>query len=226
MQSGVIYNDDSHAYRAAIGNEPLDGSETARTMHELLATVEADIDEKKGFNYTSVNTDLLGWAIERATNRKLVDLVQELLWQPLRAENDMLMAVDSEGSPRAAGGACLTVRDLARLGRLLTDPDQKIVPTSWINEIISGGDKVVWRAGAWAPAFGKMYGDVAYHNCWVGDGEQKVMIALGVFGQSLMVDLKREVVVAKTASQAISADFGRLAMGVAAFREMGRVVSK
>jgi CubicO group peptidase (beta-lactamase class C family) len=227
MQSGVVYDDNEHLYRAATGFEPFDGTEKVKTLHDFLTSVEADKDEKKGFNYSSVNTDLLGWAIERATGQSLAELVQVLLWQPLGAENDALLTVDSEGSPRAAGGMCLSVRDLVRLGHLISQrEDQNVVPSAWIDEILTGGDKAAWNAGAWAPAFKGLYSDTAYHNCWVADGEAQVMIGLGVFGQAIMIDLKHGVVLAKTASQDTAADFARLALGVAAFKEFVRMLTE
>jgi CubicO group peptidase (beta-lactamase class C family) len=57
-------------------------------MREFLTAVDASLNEKKGFNYASVNTDLLRRVIWRATDREIVDLVHELLWQPWGAESD------------------------------------------------------------------------------------------------------------------------------------------
>jgi CubicO group peptidase (beta-lactamase class C family) len=57
-------------------------------MREFLTAFDALLNEEKGFNYASVNTDLLGRVIWRAIDRKLVYLVQELIQQSLGAESD------------------------------------------------------------------------------------------------------------------------------------------
>ena len=73
------------------------------------------------FNYVSPNTDLLGWAIERAMGRRYADLMSELIWKPMGARRSAYITVDRLGAPRCAGGVCATVRDLARVGQLIVE---------------------------------------------------------------------------------------------------------
>ncbi|KAK3675533.1 hypothetical protein LTR78_004616 [Recurvomyces mirabilis] len=224
MQTGVKYDDNKHEYRAACGWEPLDGSEKCKTLREFLQHVEAPVDETKGFNYCSVNTDLLGLVIEKVTNRKLPELIQELLWQPMGADSNAAITIDSEGSPRAAGGMCATLRDIARIGQLLTDSGRGIVPKSWIDEILNGGNDEKFTKGQWSPAFKPSFETPAYHNCWVTDPGTKTLVALGVFGQQLMIDLEHDIVMAKTSSQLTSSEFDKMMLGSAAFREIQRIL--
>ncbi|KAK4560780.1 hypothetical protein LTR86_005359 [Recurvomyces mirabilis] len=224
MQTGVQYDDNKHEYRAACGWEPLNGSEKCKTLREFLQHVEAPVDETKGFNYCSVNTDLLGLVIEKVTSRKLPDLIQELLWQPMGADSNAAITVDSEGSPRAAGGMCATLRNIARIGQLLTDGGRGIVPKSWLDEILNGGNHEKFSKGQWSPAFETSFQTPAYHNCWITDPGTKTLVALGVYGQQLMVDLEHDIVMAKTSSQLTSSEFDKMMLGSAAFREIQRLL--
>ncbi|KAK4545683.1 hypothetical protein LTR36_002637 [Oleoguttula mirabilis] len=225
MNSGIKYNDGNHEYRAAAGWNPLRGDEAHKTLHDFLSHVEAATDGPgAGFNYASLNTDLLGWALERATGKKLAELISELLWQPMGAESDALVAVDSEGSARAAGGFCATVRDIARIGQLVADGGRDIVPSSWIEDMMHHGDKDAFANGAWAPGFVGDLDSVAYRDCWLADSDTNVLCGLGIHGQMLVVDRTNNIVLAKTSSQATAVDFGSVKMVVRAFKEFQRIL--
>ncbi|EMC93676.1 hypothetical protein BAUCODRAFT_125512 [Baudoinia panamericana UAMH 10762] len=225
MSSGIKYNDNIPEYRGAAGWAPLPPDAKALTLHHFLSTVEAPTTGPgSAFNYCSLNTDLLGWALERASGRKLAELITELLWQPLGAESDALLTVDSEGSPRNAGGLCATVRDLARLGQLVAEGGRGIVPPGWIDDMLNGGDKALWSKGAFAPMFYGNYSSVAYRSCWYADSETATLIAIGIHGQQLMVDVKNNIVMAKTASQADPVSGMNIVANVLAFKEFRRIL--
>ncbi|TKA55884.1 hypothetical protein B0A55_13683 [Friedmanniomyces simplex] len=88
MRTGVKADDNTHEYRAAAGWNPLRGDEEAKTLHAFIEKLEAEVDEERGFIYSSVNTDLLGWIVEAATGKKLAELIGELLWKPMGAESE------------------------------------------------------------------------------------------------------------------------------------------
>lgn len=225
MQSGIKYDDNQHEYRGASAWEPLDGSEPFKTLHEFLQGVKADIDPQKGFNYSSVNTDLLGWVLERATGRKLSELLSELLWEKVGAESEASITVDSEGSARAAGGMSATVRDLARIGQLLIDGGRDVVPKTWLDEMLHGGNAEKFANGQWAGAFRSGFGKPAYHDCWVTDPEVKVVLAMGIFGQMLIVDSEHELVMVKTSSQVTGAEFDKSVLAFHFFAEIRKALA-
>jgi hypothetical protein len=80
---------------------------------------EADGPHGGRFHYVSPNTDLLGWAIERAAGSAMPTWCRRVLWAPMGAQRDAYITVDRLGAPRCAGGVCATARDLARLGQLI-----------------------------------------------------------------------------------------------------------
>lgn len=201
MRAGIDYEDGaSHEYRMAVGTDPPHKGEKQTTFLDFLKGFDAPTTTPGGdFKYVSVNTDVLGLVCERASGKKLSDLISEYVMQPAGAENDALMTVDSAGAPRAAGGMCASVCDLARVG--LGIISGSVISESWLQDTLSGGDTEAFAKGAFA-GFAAGRKTTAYRSCWTADSEEKTMIALGVFGQMLAVDLKNEIVVAKTSSQA------------------------
>ena len=67
----------------------------------------------------SVNSDLLGWILERASGRPMADLLSERIWAPLGAELPAYITVDRLGAPRNAGGISASLRDLGRFGEMM-----------------------------------------------------------------------------------------------------------
>ncbi|KAK4899163.1 hypothetical protein LTR27_003393 [Elasticomyces elasticus] len=231
MRSGVKAEDDRHEYRAASGFKPFDGGEEAKTLHSFIEKLHAEVNNSKDFIYSSVNTDLLGWVLEAATGQKLAGLVSELLWRPMGAESDAMITVDAEGSARAAGGMCATVRDIARIGQLLADGGRDVVPKSWIEDMLHGGSTEAWSKGTFAAFFKGVFGGdaTAYRNCWYSadvneNGKESVLMAVGIFGQQLMIDLEHDIVMAKTSSMEMPMHAQKARLQTEAFREVRRVL--
>src|ERR687897_114651 len=58
------------------------------------------------------------------------------------AERSAYVTVDRLGAPRAAGGMCVTLRDLARVGQWLIDEK-----SDWLAALEVSGDPKAWAAG-------------------------------------------------------------------------------
>ncbi|KAF2159150.1 hypothetical protein M409DRAFT_30434 [Zasmidium cellare ATCC 36951] len=224
MRSGAVYPDGQHEYRCAAGWNPENGSEKYTTLHGLITHFEPELAKDDRFEYVSVNTDLMGWVIERATGKTFAEVISELLWQPLGAESDALITVDKEGSARAAGGMCATLRDIARIGQLIVEGGKGIIPSAWLDDIVNGGSKEAFAQGAWAAGFAEDFSGLAYRSHWLSDAPTDVTMALGIHGQMLFADRKNGIVVAKTGSQPDAIDFGKIKMTVLAFKEIERIL--
>jgi len=89
--------------------------------------------------------------VERATGRRYADLISELIWRPMGAARSAYITVDRLGAPRAAGGICATVRDLALVGQLIanagTRGGKQVLPRAWLDDIAARGDLQAWSAG-------------------------------------------------------------------------------
>lgn len=216
MRAGIAFDEDYVAfppqlvaYRKATNWNPLAPGDEATDLRGFYGELtERDGPHGRGFHYVSPNTDLLGWAMERASGARYADLFADLVWKPLGAERPGYITVDRLGAPRAAGGMCLTARDLARVGQLLVEGGARgsaqIVPEAWIADIATNGDPEGWAAGDFAPFYPGA--DIHYRSKWYverpGADGGPMFFGLGVHGQNLFVDPARELVVAKFSSQA------------------------
>ena len=90
------------------------------------------------FTYRSADSDMLGWACERASDTRMADLISALIWQPIGAERDAEITCDPLGSAIHDGGISATARDLARFGQMLVDDGMTqghpVVPEAWLAE--------------------------------------------------------------------------------------------
>lgn len=207
MRAGVLFDEDYLAtsgpivdYRYAANWNPVPAGREAGDLRSFMSLMTAkDGGHGERFHYVSPNTDLLAWIFERATGTRYVDLVSERLWRPLGAEYAGYITVDRIGGARAAGGKCLTARDLARVGMMMADGGRRegrqVIPESWIDDIEENGDCAAWDTGDFADKFGgrKMH----YRSKWyVQHGDVKLIHGLGIHGQYVFVDRARRLSVA------------------------------
>lgn len=232
MRSGIAFDEDYLAtsgaiiaYRKSTGWNPFGPGETPSDLRSFYGNlVDRSGPHGGAFNYVSPNTDLLGWAIERATGRRYADLMSERLWQPMGAGTSAYITVDRLGAPRCAGGMCATTRDLARVGQLLVEDGKRgatqILPRQWIDDIERGGDAKAWDSGNFAPFFPGAA--MHYRSKWYVDRSQPALLfGLGINGQNLFVDRARQLVIAKFSSQLMPLDAELIALtsrAVAALR--------
>ena len=153
------------------------------------------------FEYRSIETDVLAFIMERATGKRLAQLVSEELWQKIGAEESAYFTVDSAGYALADGGFNATLRDFARFALLLLNGGKahgrQIVPKEWI-ESFNKADHDVFgdeRQGALPNG--------AYHNqFWIEAPDSPVFMCFGIFGQYLYMDPKAEFAMIKLSTDA------------------------
>ena len=238
MRAGVRFDEDYLAtsgpiveYRKATGWNPLAPGDTPSDLRAFLPTLrERERPHGGPFQYVSPNTDLLGWVIERATGRRYADLMSELLWQPLGAERPAYITVDRLGAPRCAGGMCVTLRDLARVGRLVLERGRRgaaqVVPAAWIDDLETQGDPQAWSAGNLVEHFGPA--PMRYRAKWYvqeATGHPRLLFGWGIHGQHVFIDRANELVVAKHSSQALPIDAPLMRRTLDFVAGLGRLLS-
>ena len=225
MRAGIAWDENYLAtsgpiveYRKATGWNPLGPGETPSDLNSFFLTLkENDAPHGGRFHYTSPNSDLLGWVIERATGARYADLMSELVWKPAGAERSAYITLDRLGAPRCAGGMCVTLRDLARVGLWVLEQGET---QSFERE----GDPQAWAAGDMAPYFPGL--PMRYRSKWyvldAAKGEKAAPLAFGVgiHGQNLFVDRVNHLVIAKLSSQAMPMDAARIALTMRGISEL------
>ncbi|MDX8454282.1 serine hydrolase [Mesorhizobium sp. VK9D] len=155
------------------------------------------------YRYRSPNSDVLGILVERASGKRVSELLSEKLWLPLGAASEMSVTVDMEGTARTAGGMSMTPRDLARIGEMMRQGGmangRRIVPEAWVRDTVAtGGSHEAWQRGTMVFLFPKG----RYRNKWYQTGHDSgAFCGIGIHGQWLYVNPKAEVVIAKMSSQ-------------------------
>jgi CubicO group peptidase (beta-lactamase class C family) len=93
--------------------------------------------------YTSTNSMMIGWIIEKITGEPLTEYIENSLWRHIGAVANASVTVDKHGFPFVGGGYSSTLRDLARYGTIWANsgvaPDgTRIFAEAWMKENMSG----------------------------------------------------------------------------------------
>lgn len=143
MSSGMGIDDDLFAQiffneNGWIGNDKSKGGPSGQ-----LAPMKKTGHSGQIYEYFSLNTEVLGWIIERITNRTAVELIEERIWQKMGAESDALMFLPNANDRMYMGGMSATLRDHARFGLLFTPSGRMapydFIPDTYIKKIQQGG---------------------------------------------------------------------------------------
>jgi CubicO group peptidase (beta-lactamase class C family) len=187
-------------YRQAAGWAP---GGSGDGLHDFILSLKAAGPHGERFRYLSPVTDTLGWVCERASGATLADGFGAHLWGPMGAAADADLTLDRFGASRAAGGLCMTARDMALVGQLVLDSGAGSVPAEFIADLVGAGDRDRWAGGE----FAGLFPGGAYRSCWyqTGPGTGPVA-AIGIHGQFIYVDLARRVVVAQQSHRPAAAD--------------------
>jgi len=173
---------------------------------DYLQTVVQSSIHGEQFAYRTPNTDVLSWILKRVANQSLSDMISERIWQPMGAERDAAMQIDTLGFEFAGGGLLAVLRDLARFGEIMRmegkQANQQIIPKSVVHAICKGGDHAKFKPAGYTSLPGWSYG----YMWWHAHDDHEVFTARGVHGQTIYIDPKAEMVIARFASHPIAAN--------------------
>jgi CubicO group peptidase (beta-lactamase class C family) len=208
VEDYLDHEGDFDRYRRSMLWNPERPGTTPETMEQVLVSLpRLPGPHGKVFAYASPNTDMLGIVVERATGVRLHDYLRDRLWRPMGARGTAYVTVDRVGAARAAGGMCVTARDLARLGQLVLDGgrrgDAQIIPAGWIDDMRRNGNRQAWIDGNFAATFPQG----RYRSCWYQLGTPRDHFAgEGIHGQRLLVDPASRVVIVKLSTVPLPSD--------------------
>lgn len=200
----------------------LPGDTGPRSIGEFLRTVDGAGPHGHAFCYRTVNTDALALALQRVTGQDLATHLAERLWRRLGAEHDAFFTVDSEGTPFAGGGLNTTLRDLARLGEMLRcdgwADGRQLVPAAVIARLRAGGCPEAFARARMTGTRGWSYRAM----WWLTHDPHGAWLARGVHGQTLYIDPRAEMVVARYASHPLPASLASDPSSVRAWQALGQ----
>jgi CubicO group peptidase (beta-lactamase class C family) len=236
MRSGIAFSEDYldpmaevRLLEQAIGWAPRTVPDLPTTLYDFLLTLRPESPHGGPFKYRSCETDVLGWICEAASGLRMPELMSQLLWSKLGAENDATIGVDSVGTGMFDGGINACLRDLARFGSLFLNggtslTGEHVVPQSWIVDTFTGG--IDSRAAfAASPDDNRMPGGMYRNQCWFPYAGNNVLLCLGIHGQMIYVNRAADLVAAKLSSWPLPQDATKLFPTIAAFDEIAANLS-
>lgn len=202
MTTGVVYdeslNNGSHMQKAQYaGWYGMRIPGWPCTYWELILSLDK-LERRHGalFNYRSIETDVLGFILERVSGLSQADLLSQEIWAKMGAEEDAYIIVDDAGFAISGGGLCASLRDLGRFAQLFMErgawDGRQIIPEAWIEDIRND------KGDLFQGSYREMFPRGAYHNqWWIEDTERRTLWAMGFLGQSIYIDPDAEFAVVK-----------------------------
>jgi CubicO group peptidase (beta-lactamase class C family) len=228
MRSGITFSEDYlnpyseiRGLQQCIGWAPRADPDMPGSMYDFLVTLRQGSPHGGPFSYRSCETDVLGWACERAGGARMPELMSELVWSRLGVEHDADMSVDGVGTAVHDGGLSTTVRDLARFGQLLVEEGQsstgeRVLPAWWIRDSLIG-DPDSRQAFADSPTDTQMPGGMYRNQFWVPYADREVLLCIGIHGQMVYINPAARMDGVKLSSWPVPQDAALLAATLKAF---------
>ncbi|RMI29747.1 serine hydrolase domain-containing protein [Nocardia stercoris] len=213
----LLHMSSGHQYDETQATNPTTGS-TASTIRMVAGTsLAAQAEESKRdfvpgtrWNYDSMNSFVLGWAVANATGRPLSAYIQDKLWQPAGMQGPALMGQDDHGNAIAFCCYHATARDFARFGLLYLHDgragDRQVVPEQWVRDSTHSTEPYLQPHQLMPGDPGATENEYGYgYQWWLGDGDRGDYAAIGLLGQFIYVSPKDDVVIVKTSEDTNSA---------------------
>ncbi|MBK6443816.1 MAG: serine hydrolase [Bacteroidetes bacterium] len=174
-------------------NTPFSGAASfyyGRTLRKSIARLKIEKEPMTGFDYKSVNTELLGLILERATGKHMTEYLDEKIWQPLGMEYDASWSIDKKNNGLEKAFCCINAkaRDFAKFGRLYLNKGNwngdQVVPAEWVKKSLT----INTEPGAeW------------YYNrqWWLASKEDGDFSAVGHLGQYIYVYPKKNLIIVR-----------------------------
>jgi len=211
MTTGVAYKEDFRdtnsgifQYLFAAGIVPAPPTYSGpRTIPDLLVTFKKEGEHGVGFKYKTVDTEVIGWLLQRVTGKSYAALLSERIWSKIGAQEDAYVWVDPIGSQITSIGFNATLRDLGRVGETMRTAGRsngrQVIPESVLAEIRKGGDIDKFRANGQA-----MRSGYSYHNhFWVPHDRDGTFEMKGLNGQHMHINPAAELVIIKLSSHPV-----------------------
>ena len=181
-------------YRQATGFNPKSTDNTIGLKGFLKLMPKSQNPHGTNYQYCSPNTDLLGWIIERVTNKKFSEFFSEEIFKKCNPDFNAFISLDDEGSPRTAGGICMNINDLAKIAELVrcrgSIENKQIIKESTIAELIDYKAEHPWAS----IEKGRLFPKGGYRSKWYQTGHNnKEICAIGIHGQWIWIDPIKEI---------------------------------
>jgi CubicO group peptidase (beta-lactamase class C family) len=193
MRSGIDYSDDYDFAKPSLPAILHMGTLVREriVLGEVAKIVPRAYPPGTHFNYSTLETVVLGRVLANATGETISDYMSEHLWKPAGMEADgYWIMVGPEGKRLEFNGAGFNarLRDYARFGLMMLHNGKangrQVVPASWVAEATQ-------YEGSTQDQPGYQY------QWWKVPGGQRAYMAVGLLGQYIFIDPDTDTVVVK-----------------------------
>ena len=167
-----------------------------KNVKSYLKSVKSNGEHGQRFQYNSLNTEILGLLIQRVSKQSPSVFISEHIWSKMGVDQDAYLVQSPEGHEIVSASFNSSLRDLIRFGIMILsygkEKDNKIIDRAIISDLFKGGENSKLNGSKYAKVFPKL----SYHNQW-WHFDEYCIVARGLFGQTLYIDAKRDIVIAK-----------------------------
>ena len=164
----------------------------------LNTKTQREVDQGSRFKYASIETEILGRVLRRATGKSVSQLTEEWLWKPMGAESDARWLLSTTDLAEATGGGFnATLRDYARFGILLANNGNRdgnqIIPLDFLLDATDSARlPPSFKPKVATPFYG--YG----YQTWVFPMRERTFALQGIHGQVVLVQPASKIVMVQT----------------------------
>ena len=214
MTTSLKYSENYADKRAEVWSYSAAGNPIVRSKGDkgtvgyfnALKEIEKQGEHGEVFGYKTPNADVVGWLIARVTGKSVAALLSERIWSRIGMEQNGNFQVDGLGIPFAGGGLSAGLRDIARFGELIRNKGnwrgEQIFPAAAVEDIERGGSQAAFAKSEHTELPGWSYRNL----WWILENPHGAFAARGVYGQTIYIDPRAEMVIVRFASCPIAAN--------------------
>ena len=164
----------------------------------LNAKTQREAEEGSRFKYATIETEILGRVLIRATGKSITKLTEDWLWSPMGAQSEARWILSTTDWAEAAGGGFnATLRDYARFGNLLANDGIRsgiqIIPKDFLLDA-TDANRV---PSAFKPKIATSYFGYGYQT-WIFPMKDRTFALQGIHGQVVFVQPSSKIVMVQT----------------------------
>jgi len=196
MSSGVGFNEDYADFNSDINR--FGRYFALGQSFEKFALSLKNARKPGTFNhYVSIDTQVLGMVLKKATGKTITEYMQEKIWTPMGMEDDAQWIIDEDGMEMVLGGLNATLRDYGKYGLLYLHEGNwfgnQIVPQSWIKQsVMMDGSHLQPGVNEFSSS------DMGYgFQWWIPQEADGAYLASGIYNQHIYIQPNRDLVIVK-----------------------------
>lgn len=206
MASGVPFRelytwtpDDDNWVWGQVLYHPRNARQPQRIEEHLNGRTQRDVAQGQRFHYASIETEILGRVLRRATGQSVAQLTQAWLWQPMGAEHPAHWLLSTtDGAEGVAGSFNASLRDYGRFGLLLANDGERDGQTIIPREFLLDATDPMRQPAAFRPRVATPFMGYGYQT-WLLPYKTRTFALQGIHGQTVYVQPASKIVMVQTA---------------------------